>query len=209
VTRRSTIQVVAAIVILVLTGGIWVTGGGLQYQSLRFYSAAVFLATLALGTWDRYVWHLKVIQRLKLVPRDLRGTWSGTLTSFWEDPETKTTGPAKPAYLVVRQTATTVAVAMFTEESRSSSSLGEVTTVNGQTTLDYIYLNRPDSHLEHKSRMHRGSVALDVSGIPAARLRGRYWTDRDSRGELDFARRVGTVADDYDTAVRLFPKEAA
>ena len=67
-----------------------------------------------------------------------------------------------------------------------------------------MYLNRPDSSVEHRSRMHHGSASLDITGAPATRLRGRYWTDRDSEGELDFRERNRMLADDYDEADALF-----
>jgi hypothetical protein len=206
-TGKSRIQIVAAVVVLVFAGGIWLTGGKLEEQWLRFYGAAVFVAIIVLGFWDRFLWHVRSFQKLKETPRDLRGTWRGTLTSFWIDPETQKSPPPKPAYLVIRQTASSISVTQFTDESRSGSSLGAVTNEADGGSLVYMYLNRPDNRYEHRSRMHHGSTALDITGSPATRLRGRYWTDRDSRGELDFGQRVKAYADDYDTAKSLFPEE--
>ena len=190
--------------VLVFAGGIWLTGGKLEEQWLRFYGAAVFIAVLILGLWEQYLWHLPPFQRLKGVSRDLRGTWKGTLTSFWKSPETGVSPPPKPAYLVIRQTATSVSVTQFTDESRSSSSLGKVTKDDAGISLVYMYLNRPDNSVEHRSRMHHGSTALNSTGLPATRLKGHYWTDRDSRGELDFKQRTKALADDYDEAETLF-----
>lgn len=82
-----------------------------------------------------------------------------------------------------------------------------MTRVDGVSSLDYMYLNRPDSSVEHRSRMHHGSASLDITGSPATRLRGRYWTDRDSKGELDMTERVGTLAGDFTNAEALFVVE--
>ena len=113
--------------------------------------------------------------------------------------------PSKDAYLVVRQTAATVTVTMFTDESTSRSSLGKVSSLDGQAQLDYLYLNRPDPRFEYRSRIHHGSASLAVTGRHASRLRGRYWTDRNSRGELDFdQRRRKSFAEDYESASALF-----
>jgi hypothetical protein len=60
-------------------------------------------------------------------------------------------------------------------------------------------LNRPDSRVEHRSRMHHGSASLDVTGCPATRLRGRYSTDRDTKGE-----HAGQTCDEFDEAQALF-----
>jgi hypothetical protein len=62
--------------------------------------------------------------------------------------------------------------------------------------------------VEHRSRMHHGSAVLDVSGRPAARLKGRYWTDRDSKGELEFVERNKKLADDFAEAMSYFEKKA-
>jgi hypothetical protein len=58
--------------------------------------------------------------------------------------------------------------------------------------------------VEHRSRMHHGSTVLDISGRPVRRLRGRYWTDRDSKGELEFTERSNKLADDFGEAAALF-----
>jgi SMODS-associating 2TM, beta-strand rich effector domain len=201
---KTRVQAVAAIVVLVFAGGIWWSGGGLHPQWLRFYSAAVFLATTLLATWDLLLWRYWPFQLIRGVPRNVRGTWQGTLTTQWKDPASGVTPAPKSAYLVVRQTFTSVSVTMFTDESRSHSSLGRVWSADDQTTLDYMYLNGPDNSLEHRSRIHHGSTSLYVTGRPATRLRGHYWTDRDSRGELDLGKRSKKFAEDVDSAETLF-----
>ncbi len=201
---RARVQLIAAVVVAVFAGGIWLTGGQLNSQWLRFYSAAVFVATLALTLWEAFIWRLPPIQRINAVPRNVRGTWKGTLTSLWINPETSTSPPPKTVYLVIRQQASSVSVTLLTDESRSSSFMGQVDTVEGSTTLSYSYRNRPSPSVEHRSRIHHGSTLLDVSGRPANRLIGRYWTDRDSRGELDFDSRSKFAVDDFKTAEKLF-----
>lgn len=197
-------QVVAAVVVAVFATGIWASGDKANIGWLKFFSAAVFAAVAVLAVWDWWLWKLSWIQRSRKVPRDLNGTWKGKLASFWVDPETGQQIPAKDAYLVVRQTSSTASVTLLTDESRSNSSLAVVSSLDGDASLDYMYLNRPDSRVEHRSRMHHGSASLHVTGCPATRLRGRYWTDRDTKGELDFTVRSTKVADDFDEAQALF-----
>ena len=76
--------------------------------------------------------------------------------------------------------------------------------MDGNTVLAYSYRNRPAPSVEVRSRYHHGSTLLDISGAPATRLAGRYWTDRDSRGELEFSQRVESAAEDYKAAEALF-----
>ncbi|GAB2670754.1 Cap15 family cyclic dinucleotide receptor domain-containing protein [Kribbella swartbergensis] len=202
--RSILVRVVAGIVVLVAMGGAWLSAGVVDLGWLKYFSGAVFIATALLGLWDTWIWRWPLVQRLPGVPPNLRGTWEGLLTSFWVDPATGKSPDPKTVYLVIRQTASLVSAKLLTNESRSSSSLGSVTTIDHSSELIYMYINRPDARVEHRSRMHHGSTALDVTGKPARRLRGRYWTDRDSKGELDFTQRKGRFADDFEAAVEIF-----
>lgn len=205
--QRALVQIVVAVVVAVFAVGIWSSGGRIELGWLRYYSAAVFAVTALILLWDRVIWKLSFVQRTRLASRDLSGTWRGTLTSFWKDPSTGKPPAPKLAYLAVRQTASTVSVILLTDDSRSVSSLGTVSGGGGLASLDYIYLNRPDSKVEHRSHMHHGSTSLDITGVPVTRLKGRYWTDRDSRGELEFVERSNHTVEDYDEATRLFGGE--
>lgn len=202
-SRRASTQVIAAVVVAVFAVGLWTSGTSLEASWLRYYSLAVLAAVGVLTAWDRWIWRLSILQRFDLIPSSVAGTWKGLLTSAWIDPTTGVSPPPKTVYLVVRQTFSTVSVMLLTDESRSRSTFGRLSKVDGISSLDYMYLNRPDSSVEHRSRMHHGSASLDVTGSPATRLRGRYWTDRDSKGELDFDERVKTLADDFFVAQRL------
>lgn len=202
--HRLLIRYVATVVVVVFAIGIWATGGDLDVGWLHFFAAAVFVATVLLWLWETVLWKLRPAQRIRGVPRHVSGTWKGVLESFWIDPETGKHPSPKPAYLVVRQTASTVSVILLTDESKSASSLGVVSSGDGVASLVYMYLNRPDNKFEHRSRMHHGSTSLDITGLPPTRLRGRYWTDRDSRGELDFKERRDQKVDDFEQAVALF-----
>ncbi|WFE23927.1 hypothetical protein O7621_12010 [Solwaraspora sp. WMMD937] len=205
--RTITIRVVASIVVLVFATGTWLTNGQLDPAWIRLFSAAVLAASVILGLWDLWVWRLPLAQHIPGVPRCIRGTWQGTLTSFWIDPETGQPPRPKTVYLVVRQTATLVAVSLLTDESRSTSTLANVRTIDGSSSLTTVYLNRPDIRVEHRSKMHHGSMVLDISGRPACRMIGRYWTDRDSKGELVLSARHKKLADDFSEAAQLFTEE--
>jgi hypothetical protein len=203
-SRGAAVRVVATVVVVVFGLGIWLTGGKPDLGWLRFFSAAVLAATAFLWLWETVAWKLPIAQQFDSVPRDVSGTWKGLLESFWTDPATGQRIAPKTVYLVVRQTASTVKVILLTDESKSVSSLGIVSGTDGVASLDYMYLNRPDAKVEHRSRMHHGSTSLDIAGRPATRLRGRYWTDRDTRGELDFPERRGEKVETLRDAEALF-----
>ena len=198
------VQFVAGVVVLVFAIGITFDGGKLESDWLQFYSYAVGTAVVLLWLWDKWVWHWKVVQRWDVVPRDIRGTWQGTLTSRWIDPETNQTPPAKPAFLVVRQSASDATIALITNESTSKSTLARLRRDAGTSDLDYLHDNRPDNAIEVRSRRHSGSTSLKVIGNPATKLKGYYWTDRDSCGDLEFVRRVSDRAEDFEGAEAFF-----
>lgn len=202
--KRTTIQIVAGVVLTVFAAGIILTGGRLEAGWLRFYSVAVLVAMGLFACWEHFAWRWALVQKYRGGPRDLRGTWKGRIRSFWQNPETGVCPPEKDVYLVIRQTATSCSVVLLTDESRSASRFAMIEEDTAGATLLYIYVNRPDLHVEHRSRMHHGTTSLDITGRPPTRLRGRYWTDRDSRGELDFVERNPSASEDFDEAQRLF-----
>jgi SMODS-associating 2TM, beta-strand rich effector domain len=203
-SRHILVQTVAGTVLAVFAFGIWFSGDEFKIGWLRFFSAAVLAAMGLLTLWDHVLWRLPLLQRFSAIKRDVRGTWKGQLESFWIDPVSDRPPPPKTVFLVVRQTASAVTCVLLTDESRSVSSFGVITQDETVASLDYMYLNRPGSRVEHRSRMHHGSASLAISGRPATRLSGRYWTDRDSRGELDFGARSPRPVDDYEEARALF-----
>jgi hypothetical protein len=202
--RTILIRVVAAVVLIVFSVGTWIKSGQLNVGWLQFFSACVFIATMIISLWDIWLWRIPLVQRIPGVPRSVRGTWQGTLSSFWVDPGTNRRISPKPAYLVVRQSYSLVSVTLLTDESKSTSSLASVSMQDHTAVLAYLYVNRPRPSVEDHSRMHHGSTVLDIVGTPAIRLEGRYWTDRESRGELLFSARVKSMADDYAQAGSLF-----
>lgn len=202
--RTIVVKLTAAVVIAIFAISSWVTSGKLDLVWLRYFSGAVVVATLLLTAYDLFLWRVPLVQRVPGVPRSVRGTWKGTIASMWMDPSTGTRVNPIDAYLVVRQTSTTVTVRLLTQESTSSSTLARVAQPDGSPVLDYLYLNQPRATVRDRSPMHHGSVALEISGAPAHRLMGRYWTDRDSKGEIKFDARCAKLADDFDDAVGLF-----
>jgi len=202
--NRTAVKIVAAVMIAVFAVGTLLNGETPKASWLRYYSIAVFVVGALWATWDRCLWRWNLLQRFNFVPPNVRGTWQGELRSEWVNPDTGAKNEPKTAYLVIHQTFSSVRITLLTDESRSESSLARVTRTDYSRSLDYMYINNPDLGVEHRSRSHHGSTSLSVTGAPATRLRGRYWTDRDSKGELDLADRISQFADDHQQAHELF-----
>lgn len=201
--HRLYIQGIAGVVALVYAVFLWSDGIPPELKWLRVYSMAVLIAILLWAAWDRWIWRAPLFQRLQPIPPNIIGTWKGELRSHWVDPATKTNPPHKDVYLVIKQTFSSVSVALFTEESQSQSHsvMAKVTKTHG---LSYLYLNEPEMTASERSHMHRGAAMFRLSGSPVDTMRGRYWTDRDTKGELVFKERRSTHADDYAAATVLF-----
>ncbi|MEU3734858.1 hypothetical protein AB0E81_36510 [Streptomyces sp. NPDC033538] len=209
--KTIAIRVIVGVVVGIFMVSAWVHDGKPDWSTLKLFSTAVFACTVLFNVWDFWLWRLTWIQNIPGVgiPRSLRGTWKGTLTPFWVDPATGSSPSSKTVYLVVQQTASMVSVKLMTDESKSASALANVSEADGSAMLTYMYLNKPDLRVEHRSRIHHGSTVFDVSGNPARRLKGHYWTDRDSKGELDFVQRdKKNLADDFAEAAELFGETA-
>ena len=201
--HRLYIQTLAGILALVYTILLWSSGVTPEVKWLRAYSIAVLVGIVLWGVWDRWIWRVSFFQQMQFISPDVSGTWKGELRSHWTDSDTRARPPKKDAYLVVKQTFSSVSVALLTDESQSQSHsvLAKATKVNG---LNYLYLNEPEMAAQEGSHMHRGAAMFRLSDTPVAMLRGRYWTDRETRGELIFNERHSKLADDYEMAAALF-----
>ena len=201
--HRPYIQIIAGVVALIYTILLWKSGITPEVRWLRGYSIAVLVAVALWGAWDRWIWRVSLFQRMQFVPPRILGTWKGELRSHWTDPDTEVRPPRKYVYLVIKQTFSSVSVMLLTDESQSQSYslLAKATKENG---LGYLYLNEPEMDADESSHMHRGAAIFRLSDTPVALLRGRYWTDRETTGELVFKERCPKLADDYEMAAALF-----
>ena len=204
--NQPLVRYVAGVVVLVFAGGILLTGDEVDASWLRFYSIAVLVAVSGLWLWEHVLWQLPMMQRNPKVPRSVAGTWKGELASQCADPATNRIVPPKTAYIVIRQSASTVKVALMTDESKSTSTVAILNKSDHETwVLDHMYLNKPQLGISRHSPIHHGSGSLEISGNPARRMAGRYWTDRGTKGEFRFDERSAEVSDDYESAEALFP----
>lgn len=204
--NRALIVRIAAVVVLgAVAAGSWVETRELNLSWAKYGSAAVFFITLGLTVWDVYLWRLPWIQLIPQVPRSVHGTWLGTLTQVLPDSgNNNVSGAGKKVVIEIRQTSTRISVRLLSDESTSSSLSATLISDGQQHQLSYVYHNRPNIEVEHASRMHNGAAILSLLGSPAGRLKGRYWTDRDTKGSLEFSRRHRTFAGGFEEAVQLF-----
>jgi hypothetical protein len=168
-------------------------------------SLVVTALSVLLLVWDFHLWRLPFLHPWPVERPVLRGTWKGTFTGV---------GPGVPAgprpiYFAVEQTFWSVRVRTFTTESRSASVVASLAELDGEFLLVSVYRNDPRLLLQDRSRSHAGVVSLWVHGPKPERLSGSYWTNRDTKGELELERVSAEIASDHDGAAALAEQDAA
>jgi SMODS-associating 2TM, beta-strand rich effector domain len=178
--ERLRIQIVAGVTAAL--GLLLVIASGQDGAStfLKTYSYAVTITTLLFLAYDRWLWHLSMIRKLTGKP-DLRGTWKGSLQSSF-----KRNGqviPPIPFILRITQTASSIKLTLFTEESSSITDQARLSKdSDGRWKVTWTYSNAPRPSVRDRSDRHLGAAEVFVASDG---LRGSYYTDRLTRGELD------------------------
>jgi hypothetical protein len=137
--------------------------------------------------YDRILWRKRPFN-LSLTERPvIRATWRGILRSTYVDPGTGQAIDPIDVFLVVHQTYSSLSLMLITRESKSTSIVAALEQpAQGQSVISSTYVNVPKLLIQDRSRIHRGSMILEVSGSPPRALEGFYWTDRDTKGEVEF-----------------------
>lgn len=181
----AAVRLTAAVVGAAYAVALYVSGVHFQTgvkQALSYLPTAL---TFLVALWDIWLWRLSVLQRLAKRPW-IAGIWSATLTPTAASviPEGGNRGPIE-AYVIIKQTFWSIGVRQYTAESRSDSRATIWSETSGSDQmLTYTYTNRPRQELEHRSRPHLGTAALDVVGLRPSIIIGEYFTDRYTKGDM-------------------------
>jgi hypothetical protein len=199
-TSRFQAQVIIGIAVLVWALMLLTQGVTLKASYLQPYSLAVGVVILLLFAFDHWLWRIPLLARVLHCPL-LRGTWRGQLRSTWKDSTTSQAIEPIDVFLVVRQTYSTISQRLMTKESSSRSLVASLEVSRDEVpTLSSMYQNMPDLLKQGRSRIHHGALMLEVQGNPANRLKGYYWTDRDTKGEVSLDARSKKVYTSFDEA---------
>ena len=158
-------------------------------------AAAIFAALLGLfQAWLWRTWFGRTI--LGWPVPDLTGTWQG-IVKPGVAPANKPLAPPSAVYLVVRQTAFGFRATLHTLESSSRTVAAEFTQLDGDVELVYSYVNTPLQNIQDRSPVHAGTAILTMApGWPES-MRGLYFTQRLTRGELEFGARSRSLASSF------------
>lgn len=143
------------------------------------------ILTIIFSEWG---WRIPVFQKWLVLVPNLNGTWKGTLQTDWKNPETGEVPGPIDAILVIKQNLYHISIVQMTRESKSWSRSAAVNIDSGNQLkiLDFVYSNKPRVSVQDRSTAHEGACSIEIIDKPSRRLLGKYWTDRKTKGEMDF-----------------------
>lgn len=161
----------------------------------------ISIATLVIGTivvWfaNRYwrtLWKTFPILE-KIIFPDLNGTWQGTVSSTWVGQEGEIL--PIPITFTIRQSLFSIRIHSATNESPAHSTrcILEADTEAERYRIWYSYNNHPNANVAHRSCRHEGVAWLEMDlGADKNLLRGQYFTDRKTTGDIQINRIVNKL----------------
>ena len=205
-THLSTILLFAAIIWGILL--VVVSGVAVSITWLRHLSTVTGILLFLLGVFDLWLWRLPILQGWFVKWPNIRGTWRATLRSTWVDPSSGEGVEQIEGFMVIRQTFSSLSLRLLTSESSSELIGAEINRFSdGTTRIVGIYRNEPRQLLRQRSPIHYGAILLNIEGKPATCLRGHYWTDRNTAGEIELNNRIREILHDYETAKSMMQRK--
>lgn len=134
----------------------------------------------------KYMWKWRIFRQWLVPFPDLNGTWIGYIDSNWRNPKTGEYVQKIPVMLVIYQTFTSISCVMHTQEMKSYSILEGFNIQSEQQIRQFAYIFSTDPRLLLSDRniRHNGTMMFDIIGEKEIKLKGKYWTDRNTQGEI-------------------------
>jgi len=141
---------------------------------------------LVIAAFVKWGWKHKVFRGWLVPFPDLNGTWKGTIRSDWIDSEAKGKLAPIPTILTIKQTFFRISCVMRTHEMASHSYIeGFLIDPERQIRLlSYTYTSKPRQAVADRSAPHDGTTLFEIVEASSTKLKGRYWTERKTTGEI-------------------------
>jgi len=189
------IQVKSSIYALVVVSAIawftlaWLSGIDLSAANsfFSFIPKVVTCDLFLVLVFTKWGWKCKLFRGWLVPFPNLNGTWIGQIFSDWVNTETGEGVAPIPVMLTINQSFFHINCKMMTAEMESfSTSEGFNIDPDRQIKqLAYIYNSKPRIALNQRSLPHDGSIVFDIIEYPSKKLKGRYWTERKTLGEIN------------------------
>lgn len=190
IVLKSTIYLLIGVSALIWFGLAWASDLNLSLAK-DFFSLVpkvVSADLLLIAIFVKWGWKFKIFRGWLVPFPDLNGTWVGYIYSNWVDDATGNKIAPIPAMLTVKQTFFTTSYVVRTSEMQSDSYVEGflIDEQRQQKELTYSYTSKPRVSLAHRSNPHDGACVLSIIENPKRKLKGRYWTERKTTGEMIF-----------------------
>lgn len=153
---------------------------------LKLVPNVVTVDMIFIGLFMKFGWKYKIFRGWLVPFPNLNGTWLGHIHSDWLDPSTGIRVPSIPTMLTIYQTFSGTNCIMHTGEMKSYSIAEGFNIIAEQQIkqLSYIYTSKPRALVVERSPQHDGAMIFDIIGENCTKLRGKYWTERKTKGEI-------------------------
>lgn len=158
---------------------------------------AVAVNMAALTAFNLWAWRWGVWQGWFVKRPHLWGDWDVIIQSHWQEPGTGNRPDPIAARFSIRQTYAAIHIRLKTPESKGDLIAATITdNGDGRYKILGVYCNEPSLEARSRSQIHNGAFILEVEGDPnnPTALKGHYWTDRLTKGEMVSKRRSTKLA---------------
>ncbi len=202
-THLSTIIFFAAIIWGVLL--VVLSGVAVSVSWLRHVSTVTGILLLFLSGFNMWLWRLPFLQGWFVKRPIIRGSWQAIIRSNWVDPSTGKGIEPIDGFMIIRQTYSLLSLHLLTAGSSSELIGAEIITyTDGTMRMAGVYRNEPRRLIRERSPIHNGAILFEIIGRPVTCLRGHYWTDRNTSGEIELKNHRNEIFHDYETAKKYF-----
>lgn len=206
---RLHLTTILLVAVVLWCGLLIIQGVAVEAAWLKPFSMVIGALLLLLLAFDKFIWRWRFLHGWFVKRPDLVGTWKVLLKSEWIDQKTGQPPPPITAYLVIRQTFSSLSLRMYSSESSSEVHGTDVVESSDGTYRVYsVYRNEPNVSVRSRSPIHYGGLILNVEGDPAECLTGHYWTDRNSCGTVETVGFQKQITSNYNKAAALFNAKA-
>lgn len=155
-------------------------------EFLKLIPKVVTIDMIFVGVFMKFGWKSKVFRGWLVPFPNLNGTWIGYIYSDWVDAKTGERVEPIPTMLTIYQTFNQTNCIMRTGEMKSYS-IAEGFNISEEhqlKQLSYIYSSKPRALLSERSPQHDGAMIFDILGDNSLKMKGKYWTERKTKGEI-------------------------
>jgi len=174
----------------------------LQSGFLRLLLAATTAVLWFVVAFELWLWKMPFLHGWLVKLPVVDGTWKVEIRSNWVDPETQQRRGPIVAYMVIRQTLTTLSMKLLTEESTSTLQGTEIVYTPGKLyCIGGVYQNEPRFGYRHRSEVHYGGLWLGIADDSNEKtIAGHYWTDRNTAGSMRLSNRISRKSQSFEEA---------